>query len=113
MEATAPEEWSFARRQGGGFAPIRSPKLRRWLVTAALLGPVLIFLSVCFIAPLGELLSLSFTSKEGPLAPYREIATGEVYRTVFVNTLLLAFNVAVITCLLSYPAAYLLSRLRG
>jgi putative spermidine/putrescine transport system permease protein len=87
--------------------------LRQWLITAALLGPVLIFLGICFIAPLGELLSLSFTGKGGPLASYREIAASEVYRKVFVNTLNLAFNVAVITSLLSYPTAYLLSRLRG
>jgi len=113
MEATASGEWSVARRQDDGFAAARSRKLRQWLVTAALLGPVLVFLGICFIAPLGELLSLAFAGKGGPLASFREIAVSAVYRNVFVNTLILAFNVAVITSLISYPTAYLLSRLRG
>ena len=113
MMATSSVGRRLARRQGGGFAAIRSQRLRQWLITAALLGPALIFLGICFIVPLGELLNLSFTGKGGPLASYREIAVSEVYRQVFVNTLFLAFNVAIITSLLSYPTAYLLSRLRG
>ncbi|MDI1345531.1 MAG: ABC transporter permease [Pseudolabrys sp.] len=105
--------WRLARQSTAGSATIRSQRLGQICVTGALLGPVLIFLATCFIAPLGELLSLSFSSSAGPLASYREIAASGVYRQVFTNTLILAFNVALIACLLAYPTAYMLSRLRG
>ena len=86
---------------------------RATIATAALLAPILLFMGTCFILPLVELLRLSFTGGHGPLWAYREIAESEVYRRVFVNTLLLAFNVAIIASLLAYPTAYMLSRLRG
>src|SRR5262249_16138215 len=35
------------------------------------------------------------------------------YRRIFLNTVVLAFNVAMLSTLLAYPTAYLLSRLRG
>jgi len=90
-----------------------APQTRdRWLAVA-LLAPLLVFLAGCFIAPLAQLLRLSFAAPEGAFFAYREIAQSEVYRRVFVNTLILAFNVAVITSVLSYPTAYMLSRLRG
>jgi ABC-type spermidine/putrescine transport system permease subunit I len=88
-------------------------QLRDRLLTAALLAPVLLFLLGCFIIPLGELLRLSFSSSSGAFEAYRELAGSEVYRRVFLNTLLLAFNVAMLSTLLAYPTAYLLSRLRG
>src|SRR4029079_3919969 len=84
----------------------------RWLA-AALLAPLLLLLAICFIAPLAQLLLLSFSAPEGVFFAYGEIAKSEVYRRVFVNTLILAFNVALITTLLSYPTAYMLSPLRG
>jgi len=91
----------------------RTPVAReRWLA-AALLTPILVLLGGCFIAPLAQLLLLSFSAPEGVLFAYREIAASEVYRRVFVNTLVLAFNVGLITTVLSYPTAYMLSRLRG
>jgi ABC-type spermidine/putrescine transport system permease subunit I len=112
--ATSPSgESSLARRSPGSLAVFRSQRIGQWCITGALLGPVLIFLATCFIAPLGELLSLSFSSSAGPLASYHEIAVSGVYRKVFTNTLILAFSVALITCLLAYPTAYMLSRLRG
>src|SRR5215203_3028026 len=67
---------------------------RATMATAALLAPILLFMGTCFILPLVELLRLSFTGGHGPLWAYREIAESEVYRRVFVNTLLLALNVA-------------------
>lgn len=84
----------------------------RWR-TALLLAPVILFMVSCFLLPLAELLRLSFTSPEGPFAAYQEIAGSEVYRQVFVNTLVLAFDVALVATLLAYPTAYLLSRLKG
>jgi putative spermidine/putrescine transport system permease protein len=88
-------------------------QFRDRLLTAALLAPAVLFLFGCFIIPLGELLRLSFSSSAGPLEAYRKIAGSEVYRRIFLNTLVLAFNVAMLSTLLAYPTAYLLSRLRG
>ena len=88
------------------------PRRDRW-VAAALLAPIFVFLAGCFIVPLAELFKLSFSAPEGVFSAYREIAASEVYRRVFVNTVILAFNVAVIASVLSYPTAYMLSRLRG
>jgi putative spermidine/putrescine transport system permease protein len=92
---------------------ILGQQFRDRLLTAALLAPALLFLFGCFIIPLGELLRLSFSSSAGPFEAYREIAGSEVYRRIFLNTLVLAFNVAMLSTLLAYPTAYLLSRLRG
>ena len=86
---------------------------RETMATWLLLAPVLLFLLVAFIAPLAELLKLSFSAKEGAFHSYAVIAETSVYRDVFLNTLVLAFNVALISVLLSYPTAYMISRLRG
>jgi putative spermidine/putrescine transport system permease protein len=101
--------------------PISSPAGRRRIsasareqfVAAALLAPLLIFVIGCFFVPLGALFRMSFTGTADPFSAYREIAESEVYRRVFVNTLILALNVALITVVLSYPTAWMLSRLRG
>lgn len=90
-----------------------SELVRRQFAAAALLAPLLIFVIICFFVPLGALLKLSFANAADPLSAYREIAESEVYRRVFLNTALLAFNVALITVVLSYPTAWMLSRLRG
>jgi putative spermidine/putrescine transport system permease protein len=86
---------------------------RDFLFASVLLAPILVFLAACFIFPLGELLRLSFSAPEGPLSAYQEIAGSAVYRAVFINTVVLASNVALITCVLSFPTAYMLSRLSG
>ncbi|MEJ8815624.1 ABC transporter permease [Variovorax ureilyticus] len=93
--------------------PVWSQRTRHVLSTCALLGPVFLFLLACFVAPLGELLRLSFTSPDGTFASYQSIAATAVYREVFVNTVVLAFNVAFISVVLSFPTAYMLTRLKG
>ena len=88
----------------------------RWRARAAtllLLAPAACFLAVWFVAPLARLFALSLEGKEGPLSAYAELAGSEVFRAVFANTLVLALTVTAIAVLLAYPAAYLLSRLRG
>jgi putative spermidine/putrescine transport system permease protein len=83
------------------------------IATAALLLPVLLLLLVWFVAPLTELLRLSFSDRRGPLAAYAELLGSAVYRQVFLNTLILAFDVTVLCVVLAYPTAYLLTRLSG
>lgn len=93
--------------RGGSYA------LRRGSASFLLLLPALFFLIAWFLAPLTQLLLLSFEGKEGPLSAYAELLTSEVFRAVFVNTLILAVMVAGISVVLAYPAAWLLSRLEG
>lgn len=86
---------------------------RNLLVTAGLLAPALVFLALAFLLPLSTLFRLSLSDPGGASAAYAEILGSGVYRQVFFNTLVLSFWVAVIAVLLSYPTAYMLSRLRG
>ncbi len=86
---------------------------RRRLVTVVLLAPALGFLGVAFVLPLGVLLKLSFTAPAGPLSTYAEILGGWLYMRVFWNTLVLALMVTTIAVLAGYPAAYMLTRLKG
>ena len=105
--ASAPDIAPGAERVG------RSVDLSRGLGTFLLLMPAVLFLAGWFIAPLLQLLWLSFGGKEGPLSAYAELLTSEVFRAVFVNTLILALTVAAICVVLAYPTAWLLSRLDG
>ncbi len=87
--------------------------MRRHLISAALLAPVVGFLAVVFMLPLGVLLKLSFTAPAGPLSTYADILGGWLYTRVFWNTLVLAVMVTAITILAGYPTAHMLTRLKG
>jgi putative spermidine/putrescine transport system permease protein len=78
-----------------------------------LLAPLTIFLAIVFFAPLAKLFQMSLQGPGGPLSAYVEIAASEVYRQIFFNTVQLSASVALITVLLSYPTAYMLSCLKG
>ena len=90
-----------------------SVEFRRSLTTWLLLLPVLVFLTGWFIAPLTQLLALSFDAKGGRFAAYEELLRSEVFVAVFLNTLKLAVTVTLIAVLLAYPTAFLLSRIQG
>lgn len=83
------------------------------VATGCLLLPSLLFLLIWFVAPLGQLLRLSFSDRAGFFAAYAELLGNSVYRQIFLNTVILAFNVTVICVVLAYPTAYLLTRLKG
>lgn len=104
---------SGANVTAGGASAGFGVDARRTIATWAMLLPVLVFLGGCFIAPLSQLLSLSFSAKEGALSAYAELARSEVFIEVFLNTLRLAVTVTVLCVLLAYPTAFLLSRLEG
>lgn len=88
--------------------------MRRVSLDAVLLVvPAVAFLLVWFVVPLARLLSLAFTGDAGTPAPFQELIGSGVYRRVFVNTLFVALLVTVLTVLLAYPVAHVLSRLRG
>lgn len=86
---------------------------RRHIDTILLLAPAVIFLFLFFVVPLARLFSLAFTDEAGPLATFTMLAGSDVYRRVMVNTFLVAFAVALITVVLAWPVAYVLTKLKG
>lgn len=94
-------------------AAARDQRGMRAAMTAALLLPAGAFLGFWFLWPLAQLFWLSFQAPGGAFAAYAELIGSEVFRTIFVNTLRLAFFVTIICVLLAYPAAWLLSRAKG
>lgn len=91
----------------------RDQRLGRAVMTFMLFLPALIFLGIWFVWPLGQLVVLSFQHEDGNFAAYHELLSSEVFRTVFINTLKLAVFVTIMCALLAYPAAWLLTRVRG
>jgi putative spermidine/putrescine transport system permease protein len=93
-----------AGRPGGG------PLVNRW---AALAIPVLVFLLVCFLAPLAIMAARSVTdlptgSEGDPLANFRRFFAGEANLRVLGNTFWIA-GISTLGCLvIGYPFAYLM-----
>jgi len=75
--------------------------------------PAAAFLLIWFVLPLARFFALAFTGEDGPLSTFQALALSDVYRRVFINTILVAAGVTAITLILAWPVAYLLSRLRG
>jgi ABC-type spermidine/putrescine transport system permease subunit I len=86
---------------------------RRHIETLLLLAPAVILLFLCFVVPLARLFSLAFTDEAGPFATFAILAESDVYRRVMVNTFLVALAVALITVVLAWPVAYILTKLKG
>lgn len=117
-DAIAPERFLPSQPMQSTTATTHPPqpfgrRVRNALPATSLLLPVALFLLGCFVVPLAQLLGLSLTGTGGPLSSYAAIAGTAVYREVFVNTIVLAFNVAVFSVLLAYPTAYMLTKLQG
>ena len=79
-------------------------------------GPALALIGAVFLIPIGLLMYLSVTDPEPGLGNYTAIASDGVSITVLVRTLRMAVVVTLMTVLLSYPYAYVMtlvgSRLR-
>jgi ABC-type spermidine/putrescine transport system permease subunit I len=82
-----------------------------WVGTSLLILPALLLLLAVFVAPLLRLVQLSLSSSSGPLAPYRELLTDDVYGRVFINTGLFAIVVTIVALAIGYPLALALTRL--
>jgi putative spermidine/putrescine transport system permease protein len=95
------------------YLPISTPVLRQHTATLLLALPATVFLLVWFLAPLSQLLLLSFSSGEGTFASYKELLSSSVFIRVFLNTLMLSAGVTVLCLVFAYPTAYLLTRLKG
>jgi putative spermidine/putrescine transport system permease protein len=93
-----------AGRPGGG------PLVNRW---AALAIPVLVFLLVCFLAPLVIMAVRSVTdlptgSEGDPLANFRRFFSGEANLRVLGNTFWIAGFSTLLCLVIGYPFAYLM-----
>ena len=99
--------------QAGVVAGRGDQRAARRLMTLLLVLPAILFLGAWFVWPLAQLFLLSFQAPGGTFAAYTELIESQVFRTVFFNTLELAFFVTLICVLLAYPAAWLLTRVRG
>lgn len=75
----------------------------------ALVLPLLVFLVIVFGLPLAVMLSRSLTDPTFGLANYRDIFANTVYVKVLGNTFLISVVVTVVTLVLAYPYAYLMS----
>lgn len=88
-----------------------SEKRRETWSMVRLTLPSMAVVGILMVAPLLWLLSMSFISVEGTfgLANYQLFFSEPVYVQMFANTFLIGFVVTVVTLLLGYPVAYLMS----
>ncbi|MDV8070703.1 ABC transporter permease [Rhodococcus sp. IEGM 1366] len=76
---------------------------------ALLLLPVVIFLLVVFVLPLVMMFSKSFTDPTVGLGNYRAIWENSLYLKVLKNTFVVAISTTVLTVLIAFPYAYLMT----
>lgn len=78
-----------------------------------LISPVVVFLAVAFLIPIGLVAWLSVTEPTASLAHYQRILSSPLYLGVLVNTFKTAGLVTFVCLLLGYPLAYFMARSRG
>lgn len=74
-----------------------------------LMLPLLVFLLLVFVAPLAMILARSFTDPAPGLQNYRDFFGSAVYADVLVNTFRISGTVTLLTLLLGFPYAYLMT----
>ncbi|QMV65714.1 ABC transporter permease [Pseudomonas berkeleyensis] len=90
---------------GGASRPAR---LQRWRGFTPLL-PALLFLTLCFIAPLVGLLLRGVLEPEPGLANYEALFANSAYSRVLLNTFTVAGLVTLISVLLGFPLAWVIT----
>ncbi|WP_061239066.1 ABC transporter permease [Ectopseudomonas composti] len=90
---------------GGASRPAR---LQRWRGASPLL-PALLFLMLCFIAPLVGLLLRGVLEPEPGLANYEALFANSAYSRVLLNTFMVAGLVTLISVLLGFPLAWVIT----
>ncbi|GAA1916765.1 ABC transporter permease [Nocardioides marmoribigeumensis] len=73
------------------------------------MAPLLVFLLLVFVAPLATILARSFTDPGVGLQNYRAFFDSSVYADVLLNTFRISGLVTLITLLLGFPYAYLMT----
>lgn len=107
--APAAAQTELPRQQPGSPARSRLAHYLRVDGWGALVLPLLLFLLLVFVVPLVIMLQRSFTDPTVGLANYRAIFANSLYVRVLGNTFLIGATVTVITLLLGYPYAYLMT----
>lgn len=86
--------------------PVRRSRLNAgWLLLAPAIGLV----GVCFVYPLISLISRSFLEPTPGFGQYIEVLSDPTTMKILGRTFLVAFQVTVITLILGYPFAYLMT----
>lgn len=108
MSAAVADSESRPRRRTnpGKSAKTRLVRLDGW---GALVLPLVAFLILIFIVPLAMMLARSFTDPTFGLENYKAVFASSLYVRVLGNTFLVATLVTLITLLVAYPYAYLMS----
>jgi putative spermidine/putrescine transport system permease protein len=75
----------------------------------ALVLPLLLFLIIVFLVPLGAMLWRSLSDPEFGFGNYAAIFAESLYLRVLLNTFVVAVAVTVVTLVLAYPYAYLMT----
>ena len=79
-------------------------------LTTALLIPAILILAVSFLAPLGRLVLISFSSPKGLFYAYSQLFEDEIFATVFLNTTTIAIIVTLLAIVIAYPVAFALTK---
>lgn len=99
-----------ARPEDPATPPAATPRRRgvfdNW---GLLILPIVVFLLLVFVAPLVLVLARSFTDPETGLGNYRDFFGSPVYLDVLINTFRISGVVTLITLLLGFPYAYLMT----
>lgn len=111
VTATAPRATTAAggppdQGEGDVEAPTRGRLLDGW---GLLVLPLALFLLLVFVLPLGYMLARSFTDPVTGLGNYRDFFSSPVYADVMVNTFKISGLVTLVTLLLGFPYAYLMT----
>ena len=82
-------------------------------LTWVLLSPLVLLLTLAFVYPIVQFLSLSFFDPYPTLEYYQQIWDRTFYTTIMIRTFRTALVTTIACLVLGYPVAYLLSTLRG
>ncbi len=99
-----PEAQPSGPGRGAGLRRAITPDRWGWLM-----APLLVFLLLVFVAPLVVILARSFTDPEPGLQNYVDFFGSTVYADVLVNTFRISGIVTLLTLLLGFPYAYLMT----
>lgn len=89
---------------------------RRWMgrhVWLALTLPAVAFMLIAFVYPIARILLRSILDPEPTTEHYREMLANPAYLRVLLNTFQISVVVTLLSLVLGYPVAYVLSKLRG
>ena len=88
----------------------RAAPFPAWVKGGLMIAPLLLLLVAFLVYPVGQLLSLSFIGADGfTLEPYRQLFASGLYLNVLWITLKISLITTLLSVVLGYPVAYLIS----